>query len=172
MAWWLPGQRLCGRSAGGLSIVRRAANNILERRKARSNFAGTNPGNELITAKMETMPAPWVPSIACRPIAFAQVREDAALDRWVVEQLDGEAEVLMIASGGCTAAALAAAAQISRLHLVDLNAAQLALSRLKLRLLATATPDERAAVLGHTSMPMAARRQRLIAELRKLNLPL
>ena len=121
---------------------------------------------------METMPAPWVPNIACRPIAFAQVREDATLDQWVVEQLDGEAEVLMIASGGCTAAALAVAPQISRLHLIDLNAAQLALSRLKLRLLATATPDERASVLGHTSMPIAARRQRLIAELQKLNLHL
>lgn len=78
----------------------------------------------------------------------------------------------MVASGGCTAAALAAAPQISRLHLVDPNPAQIALSRLKLRLLASAEAGERASVLGHTSMPVAERRRRLIAELQKLDLPL
>jgi len=118
------------------------------------------------------MPAPWVPKIACRPIAFAQVREDASLDQWVVEQLNEGAEVLMIASGGCTAAALAGAPQVSRLHLIDLNPAQIALSRLKLRLLATAEAGERASVLGHSSMPVAERRLRLIVELQKLDLPL
>ena len=73
---------------------------------------------------METKPDPWVLETARRPIAFAQVREDALLDRRMVEQLDGGAEVLLIASGGCTAAALAVTPQISRLHLVDLNPAQ------------------------------------------------
>jgi S-adenosylmethionine-diacylglycerol 3-amino-3-carboxypropyl transferase len=121
---------------------------------------------------MQTMPAPWVPQIACRPIAFAQVREDATLDGSVVEQLDGGAKVLMIASGGCTAAALAASPQISRLHLIDPNPAQIALSRLKLRLLATAETSERAAILGHSFMPLAERRERLTVHLQKLDLPL
>jgi len=119
---------------------------------------------------METTPAPWVLKIACRPIAFAQVREDATLDQWVVEQLDGGAEVLIVASGGCTAAALAAVAQISRLHLIDPNPAQIALSRLKLRLLATAGATERFSVLGHACMPVAERRLRLMRELQDLDL--
>jgi S-adenosylmethionine-diacylglycerol 3-amino-3-carboxypropyl transferase len=120
---------------------------------------------------MQTTPAGWVRQLACRPIGFAQVREDATLDQWVVEQLAGGAEVLMVASGGCTAAAVAGAPQISRLHLIDPNPAQIALSRLKLRLLATAGVSERAAVLGHTAMPAAERRLRLTAELQKLYLP-
>src|SRR5258706_9728560 len=120
---------------------------------------------------METTPAPWVPKIVCRPIGFAQVREDATLDQWVVEQLDGGAEVLIVASGGCTAAALAGAPQVSRLHLIDPNPAQIALSRLKLRLLATSQPNERLSVLGHAPMLAAERRLRLIRELQELNLP-
>ena len=56
---------------------------------------------------METKLALWVPEIARRPIAFAQVREDPILDQWVVERLNAKAEILLVASGGCTAAALA-----------------------------------------------------------------
>jgi len=122
-------------------------------------------------ANMETTPASWVPKIACRPIAFAQVREDAALDQWVVGQLEAGAEVLLVASGGCTAAALAAAPQIARLHLIDLNPAQIALARLKLRLLANAEVPERLSVLGHASMPVVERRLRLTRELQVLDLP-
>src|SRR6266478_3200406 len=120
---------------------------------------------------METMPAPWVSEVARRPIAFAQVREDATLDQWVVEQLQKGTEVLMVASGGCSAAALAAVPNVSRLHLIDPNPAQIALCRLKLQLLATAGKAERLAVLGHSPMPTAERRRRLMAELGALNVP-
>jgi S-adenosylmethionine-diacylglycerol 3-amino-3-carboxypropyl transferase len=120
---------------------------------------------------METTLAPWVLETARRPVAFAQVREDATLDQAVVEQLDGGAEVLLVASGGCTAAALAGAPQISRLHLVDSNPAQLALSRLKFRLLATAGSGERLSILGHAAMPVSERRSRLTRELQALDLP-
>src|ERR1700722_458247 len=121
---------------------------------------------------METQLAPWALEMARRPIAFAQVREDPMLDQWVVKQLDEGAEILLIASGGCTAAALAGAPQISKLHLVDQNPAQIALARLKLRLLATAGTDDRLSILGHTSLPAAERRLRLSRELQALNLPM
>jgi len=130
-----------------------------------------NPGNDVLPSEMGKMPAPWVSEIARRPIAFAQVREDAALDQWVVEQLDGGIEVLMVASGGCSVAALALLPNVSRLHLIDLNPAQIALCRLKLQLLATVGRAERLAVLGHSPMPMAERRRRLMAELEALDIP-
>jgi len=120
---------------------------------------------------METNPAPWVSEVARRPIAFAQVREDATLDQWVVEQLGEATEALMVASGGCSAAALAAMPSVSRLHLIDPNPAQIALCRLKLQLLATAGSAERLAILGHAPMPMHERRQRLTAELAALHAP-
>jgi S-adenosylmethionine-diacylglycerol 3-amino-3-carboxypropyl transferase len=130
-----------------------------------------NPGKDLFHAGVETTPASWVDEAARRPIAFAQVREDAALDRWVVEQLKPGAEVLMVGSGGCTAAALAATAELSRLHLIDPNPAQIALCRLKLRLLETTATGERLALLGHVPMPIAERSLRLMAELESLDLP-
>ena len=129
------------------------------------------PGFGTLDDQMETTPASWVPETARRPIAFAQVREDALLDRWVIEQLDDGVEVLMVASGGCTAAALAAAPRISRLHLVDPNPAQIALARLKLRLLATTGTSERLSILGHAAMPVAERQRRLARELQALDLP-
>jgi S-adenosylmethionine-diacylglycerol 3-amino-3-carboxypropyl transferase len=105
------------------------------------------------------------------PIAFAQVREDATLDQWVVSHFNQGCDVLMVASGGCTAAALAAMPRVSRLHLIDANPAQIALSRLKLRLLATAELVDRLSILGHAPMSLSARKARLAAELQALNLP-
>jgi S-adenosylmethionine-diacylglycerol 3-amino-3-carboxypropyl transferase len=112
----------------------------------------------------------WVDEAAGFPIAFAQVREDPEIDRRVVEQLagdpfprkpsTGDVDVVMIASGGCTAAYLASLPSVRRLHLVDAGAAQLGLTRLKLRLLAN-SPDERKALLGHTPMDAEVRRTRL-----------
>jgi S-adenosylmethionine-diacylglycerol 3-amino-3-carboxypropyl transferase len=127
--------------------------------------------NDLLQANMETAPAPWVLEAAQRSVAFAQVREDAKLDQWVVDRLPVDAEVLMVASGGCTAAALAAMPKVSRLHLIDPNPAQIALSRLKLRLLATSGATERLSILGHVPMSVAARRMRLTTELQALDLP-
>jgi S-adenosylmethionine-diacylglycerol 3-amino-3-carboxypropyl transferase len=120
---------------------------------------------------MNSAAAPWVAETARRPIAFAQVREDALVDQWVVDRLPANTEVLMVASGGCTAAALATMQKVSRLHLVDPNPAQIALARLKLSLLVTATPTERLSILGHTPMDAGTRQTRLASELQALDLP-
>jgi S-adenosylmethionine-diacylglycerol 3-amino-3-carboxypropyl transferase len=105
------------------------------------------------------------------PVAFAQVREDPLLDLWVVDRLGGDARVALIASGGCTATLVAAAPKVAWLHLIDPNPAQLALSRLKLRLLQTSAPADRLALLGHASLPAEERHSRLGAEMRSLGLP-
>lgn len=107
----------------------------------------------------------WVAEAAGLPLGFAQVREDAELDRWVVRAVSGRCRVVMTASGGCTAAALAVEPNVARLELVDTNPAQLALSRLKLRLLLTRSPAERLALLGHAP---ARPRERLCALEREL----
>ncbi len=96
----------------------------------------------------------WVVAAANMPIAFAQVREDSFLDLALLDRIDGHhIRAVMIASGGCTAAALAASGRVDHLHLVDVNPAQIALCRLKLHLLQTATPLERLKLLGHEPMP-------------------
>jgi S-adenosylmethionine-diacylglycerol 3-amino-3-carboxypropyl transferase len=128
-------------------------------------------GNDSASAEIEGKPASWVHQASQRPIAFAQVREDAALDQWVVTQLNPGSEILMIASGGCSAAAVAGISKVSRLHIIDRNPAQMALTRFKLHLLATAEPEDRLALLGHASMPAGERRVRLAGELNALNLP-
>ncbi|MFO0823653.1 MAG: DUF3419 family protein [Gemmataceae bacterium] len=116
-------------------------------------------------------PPAWVRDAAALPVAFAQVREDPLLDIRVEERLTPGAAVAMIASGGCTAAVLAAQPNLGRLHLIDANPAQLALTRLKLRLLRTAGPAERLAVLGHAQLDPRDRRDRLAAEFDALGLP-
>jgi S-adenosylmethionine-diacylglycerol 3-amino-3-carboxypropyl transferase len=103
----------------------------------------------------------WVHAAARMPIAFAQVREDALLDLAVIERIRRpDRRVIIIASGGCTAAALAASGRVEYLHLVDINPAQLVLTRLKLHLL-SAAPRERAEVLGHAALPPKERLARL-----------
>jgi S-adenosylmethionine-diacylglycerol 3-amino-3-carboxypropyl transferase len=110
--------------------------------------------------------AAWVGEAAGMPVAFAQVREDPLLDLSIVDDLlPDAASVLMIASGGCTAALLAASPRVARLHMVDPNPAQLALARLKLRLLTEAPPAGRAAILGHGVMPKPQRAQALASHL-------
>jgi S-adenosylmethionine-diacylglycerol 3-amino-3-carboxypropyl transferase len=119
----------------------------------------------------DSLPA-WVIEAARVPVAFAQVREDSLLDLAVMGWIGGRSlRVLMIASGGCTAAALAASGCVSQLHLVDMNPAQIALSRLKLRLLETAAPQERAGLLGHAALPATERGAGLAAALSALRLP-
>lgn len=105
------------------------------------------------------------------PIAFAQVREDAWVDLALLEQMPGrELRGIMIGSGGCTAAALAASGRLSELHLVDINPAQLALCRLKLHLLQTATSRQRMQVLGHLALDAEARAAKLVEALTVLQL--
>jgi S-adenosylmethionine-diacylglycerol 3-amino-3-carboxypropyl transferase len=77
----------------------------------------------------------------------------------------------MVASGGCTAALLATLPNVSRLHLVDPNPAQIALARLKLRLIERASTQERMAVLGHAPMAAEQRGARLERELESLDVP-
>jgi S-adenosylmethionine-diacylglycerol 3-amino-3-carboxypropyl transferase len=105
---------------------------------------------------METLPA-WVTEAARLPVAFAQVREDPLLDLWVVEQFGASpGRVILVASGGCTAALLAASGRVSHLHLVDLNPSQIALARLKLALVKRPTA-ERLALVGHAPLRAADR---------------
>jgi S-adenosylmethionine-diacylglycerol 3-amino-3-carboxypropyl transferase len=61
--------------------------------------------------------------------------------------------------------------EIVRLQLVDINPAQVALSRLKIRLLQTADISERLSILGHAPMAVSKREARLEKELQALNLP-
>ncbi len=109
----------------------------------------------------------WVAATASLPLAFAQVREDPRIDRQLVEQLGRQARVLMIASGGETAAVLATL-PIESVHLVDPNASQIGLTRLKLGMLADTTTEDRLKLLGHYEMDAADRAaelQRRMSEL-------
>lgn len=123
-----------------------------------------------MTTLPETLP-PWVAEAARLPLAFAQVREDAWIDLQVVRRLGGRGRVLMVASGGCTAAALAASGDVALLHLVDPNPAQIALTRLKLRLVRHADPPRRLALLGHAPLPVHERARQVGEELAALGLP-
>ena len=116
---------------------------------------------------MTTELTTWLEHVEGLPLAFSQVREDAWQDLRIVQSLPQHARVLMIASGGCTAALLATLPNVARLQLVDANPAQLALARLKLRLMAVPVP-QRLALLGHVEMPFedrAATLEQLLAEL-------
>jgi S-adenosylmethionine-diacylglycerol 3-amino-3-carboxypropyl transferase len=114
---------------------------------------------------------PWVAEAAALPVAFAQVREDPLLDACVVRGLGPEARVIMIASGGCTLAFLAASCRMARIDVVDPNPAQMALARLKLHLLQHYDRAGRLALLGHTMMPTQEREGRLRAALRAIGVP-
>jgi S-adenosylmethionine-diacylglycerol 3-amino-3-carboxypropyl transferase len=114
----------------------------------------------------------WVIEAAGMPIAFAQVREDPLLDLAILERVGTHRlRVMMIASGGCTAAYLAACGRVSHLHLVDANPAQIALSRVKLRLLESAEPGERMRLMGHADFPAAERAARLEGAFAEMGLP-
>lgn len=112
----------------------------------------------------------WLDEAARLPLAFAQVREDALLDQYLVRQLPADARLIMVASGGCTAALLATLPNVARLHLVDPNPAQIALTRLKLHLLCTVGTEERLAILGHASQMPADRAAALQTALAALSL--
>ena len=81
-----------------------------------------------------------------------------------------EARVVMIASGGETAAMLATL-PIAELQLVDVNQSQLNLTRLKLQLLTSAERGERLRLLGHLPMDADKRSGELARRLAELQLP-
>jgi S-adenosylmethionine-diacylglycerol 3-amino-3-carboxypropyl transferase len=103
-----------------------------------------------------TAPA-WIASARAWPVAFAQVREDPRIDEAIADRLPTGSSLLMVASGGCTAAFLANHSSLREITLVDTNPAQLALARLKLRLLEATDTATRCAVLGHSTMNAADR---------------
>jgi S-adenosylmethionine-diacylglycerol 3-amino-3-carboxypropyl transferase len=113
-----------------------------------------------------------VEEIAKLPVAFAQVREDSALDLDLIKNHfpSGNARILMVASGGCTASLLASSSLVSHLHIVDPNASELYLTRLKLYLLHF-PPNFRLQILGHSEMPVAERKEALIKILKELSIP-
>jgi S-adenosylmethionine-diacylglycerol 3-amino-3-carboxypropyl transferase len=114
---------------------------------------------------------PWVLEAAELPVAFAQVREDPLIDASVVRGLGPEARIIMIASGGCTVAFLAAYCRVACVDVVDPNPAQIALASLKLHLLSNFDRAGRLALLGHAPMPTDERERRLRAALHAIGVP-
>ncbi len=114
-------------------------------------------------------PDEWALRASELPLAFAQVREDPLLDVELAAALPSDATMVMIASGGDTAACLRGL-PLKRLHLVDMNPAQLALARCKWHLAEDMNGDDSAALLGHLPMPSKQRRKILSALLEQLDL--
>ena len=113
----------------------------------------------------------WLEYAAGFPIAFAQVREDPLIDKWIAEQLPAHAKGIMIASGGCTAALLSASGRFECLTLVDMNPAQLALANLKISLVSDCSTEERLNILGYNILPMAERKDLLLSKFARGNIP-
>jgi len=113
----------------------------------------------------------WTQDAARLPLAFAQVREDPRLALKLAAALPSGSTIVMIASGGETAACLAFTS-VRRLYLVDMNAAQLALTRLKLRLAGCAPAVENLRLLGHLPLPAEDRKRLLLPHLDALGLDL
>jgi S-adenosylmethionine-diacylglycerol 3-amino-3-carboxypropyl transferase len=120
---------------------------------------------------MKELAQSWVKECATLPVAFAQVREDALIDLSVCSTLGERLDVAMIASGGCTSAALVSSGRLASLKLVDCNLAQLALTRLKIDLLQNAGTNRRMQVLGHAPMQPLERKLFLTEALAGQNQP-
>jgi S-adenosylmethionine-diacylglycerol 3-amino-3-carboxypropyl transferase len=93
----------------------------------------------------------WVVAAASLPLAFSQVREDTRIDVEIAGKLPPGATAMMIASGGETALCLSRL-PLSRLVLVDVNPAQLALTRCRFHLAGNFSPEESMCLLGHLEM--------------------
>ena len=115
-------------------------------------------------------PDVWATQASRLPLAFAQVREDPLLDLEIISQLPDHPVIVMIASGGETAIQVARQ-KPAQLHLVDMNPAQLAITRLKWNLAETCSVAEASALLGHTPMDPCDRGVRLAQLLEQLDLP-
>lgn len=119
---------------------------------------------------MSSAPDAWAIHAAELPLAFAQVREDPRLDLELARALPPGSTVVMIASGGETAACLGRLPL--RFHLVDMNPAQLALSRMKWHLAGKADATGAMKFLGHLHAPPEERRQSLVELTALMELPL
>jgi S-adenosylmethionine-diacylglycerol 3-amino-3-carboxypropyl transferase len=109
--------------------------------------------------EMSTVPDDWALRASSLPLAFAQVREDPRLDLELARRVPAGGTVVMIASGGETAACLGRLPL--RLMAVDMNPAQLALARVKWELAGKVPTEDLAALLGHLPMPVGERRRRM-----------
>lgn len=112
----------------------------------------------------------WAIEAAGFPVAFSQVREDSRLDRDIVRGLGAGATVMMIASGGETAVCLSRL-PLERLILVDMNPAQLAMTRCRFHLAENFSAEENFALLGHTAMPTELRKMAWVNVFRHLCMP-
>jgi S-adenosylmethionine-diacylglycerol 3-amino-3-carboxypropyl transferase len=130
-----------------------------------------NGEGAMTQAKDPVFGADWLDHAAGFPLAFAQVREDPRIDLWIADQLPKGARGIMIASGGCTAACLAMSGHFERLVLVDMNPAQLALTRLKLAWVSEYDPQDRLLWLGHRPFTAKARKQALLRQFERHDLP-
>lgn len=81
------------------------------------------------------------------------------MDLALLERLGTGLRVVMIASGGCTAAALVGSGRVDELQLIDLNPAQIALTRVKLALLQNAEQGQRMKLMGHSWQSASERRR-------------
>ncbi len=116
------------------------------------------------------LPDPWTHTAARFQLAFAQVREDPRIDLEVLALCRTQPDVVMIASGGETAVCLGRQ-PLKSLTLVDINSAQLALTKLKWHLAKTQSPAHSMRLLGHTEMDCKKRDVELRAHLEALGLP-
>ena len=112
----------------------------------------------------------WATHASRLPLAFAQVREDPRLDVEIISQLPDHPVIVMIASGGETA--IQVARQLpAEFHLVDMNPAQLAITRLKWSMAEECSVAEARALLGHDAMDPSDRGVRLEQLMEQLDLP-
>ncbi len=119
---------------------------------------------------MKNAADPWALAASALPLAFSQVREDPRLDLEIARRLPADARVMMIASGGETAICLARL-PLAELILVDVNPAQLALTRCRFHLAENFVPSQSMSLLGHLPMESDARSQSWAAIFRELELP-
>lgn len=105
------------------------------------------------------------------PIAFAVVREDAAQDAELIKRYFPEEKIsmLMIASGGCTAAQLISSSSLRDITLVDPNKAQLDLSKFKIQLL-TLPLEKRLEILGYSPMTPQDRKAIMLGYMKVLDI--
>lgn len=105
------------------------------------------------------------------PIAFSIVREDSTQDQEIIKRYFPEEKVsmIMIASGGCTAAQLVSQSSINDLTLVDPNLAQLELTRFKINLLMLPT-QKRLEILGYLPMNPQDRKDIMQGYMKALNI--